>query len=62
MGSFFELTQKIIPALARARLLSGYQQITQQILTIRLAAKQEPTLMLLLQNEMNIQYIIGNIK
>ena len=48
MGSFFELTQKMNPALARARLLSGCQQITQQILTIRLAAKQEPTLTLLL--------------
>ena len=35
-------------ARAHARLLSGCQQITQQILTIRLAAKQEPTLMLLL--------------
>ena len=56
MSAFFELTSKNEPsARARARLLDEYQLLTQRIWNIRSAAKQEPTLMLLLQNEMNIQ-------
>ena len=55
MSALFELTSKNEPsARARARLLDGYQ-LTQRIWKIRSAAKQEPTLILLLQNEMNMQ-------
>ena len=60
MRAFSELTQKMLPASDCCS--PGINLVTRQVLIIRLAAKQESTLMLLLQNEMNIQHTIGNIK
>ena len=59
MRAFSELTQKMLPA---SDCSPGINFVTRQVLIIRLAPKQESTLMLLLQNEMNIQHTIGNIK